>query len=998
LIIELDDPKNSGGFLDYWNPENQSWRSFSCQIEIAKLVKCSAEEAENLRGQYASHQLEVGARGGLWYRSQVTSVPRGRRGLELDDTFTTLSGGRALAENMALDRELILGTGGEGRDVDLEKIKGVTVQAIPWDERLPEGEIAVDALSKRVPEDQYLMVLPSLQNLFALMDKVEETGTPILQSFSVGDQYRELPSRYRRQMGLDLPDFLARVLPVKTVAVTGGDPFFPTGSDVAVIFETEKVDFVFSSLKTAVTAKAKAAGAESAGEEGAVGFENETRSFSCHLAKLNGAVVVSNSARQLERILAVEAGKVPALGETGEYRFFRHRYPIAAEESAYVFISDACLRSWAGPRVRIAASRRSRALAALGSLTSARISGEELSQKYEPLLGKVRLFGDRVFSERYGSLGFLTPIAELEIARVTSREKAAYERWRRGYEGGWAQFFDPIAIQLKLSKTKEELDMTILPLRVDSDYQEMIALAGEARLSNAAMTVPEESVFHAALAIDPKSRTFQQANVSLIDFLPALKVNPLGWIGSSASVTLGGSLAWQSRLEESLLEELPALLRVEVKSRLKLALFMTAMKAAIESSGPDLVSWETRKHGDRRYVAVTGDEGELGMDVSVYYATLPSALLISLNEEMLKRAIDREAVFEKGKSGTEQVIAEASTGFLIGMSEMAGSVTLEERRRRLSWNALPVLNEWYKSKSAIDPVAFHEVRFASRVTCPGGLGYRWNEKDLTMESVAFGHPSSPRDEAKDVEILDRFKTLAMSASFEDGGMNLKVSLDEASNFKWPSVESAPRPEDGKIILYSDLKLLPVGTVQIFETKYETEFEEDNETHRMEVRTESVEEIGDRKIIEDSIRSLTKEEGRDGRSRFEVGPKGSRSLSWDGEWKMNRDLESYDYPAEIWAGLAYRVRKNEIRIFDGVSETMISDHVVKVIGWEKIQGPGGEEVEALKIEQEITTLTSQYLERSSTADWLAPGYGTVKSEGRAKWGRSAMKLQKITKPE
>lgn len=192
---------------------------------------------------------------------------------------------------------------------------------------------------------------------------------------------------------------------------------------MAVIFETEKVDFVFSSLKTAVTAKAKAAGVESADEEGAVGFENETRSFSCHLAKLNGAVVVSNSARQLERILAVEAGKVPALGETGEYRFFRHRYPIAAEESAYVFISDACLRSWAGPRVRIAASRRSRALAALGSLTSARISGEKLSQKYEPLPGKVRLFGDRVFSERYGSLGFLTPITELEIARVTSREK-----------------------------------------------------------------------------------------------------------------------------------------------------------------------------------------------------------------------------------------------------------------------------------------------------------------------------------------------------------------------------------------------------------------------------------------------------------------------------------------------------------------------------------------------------------------------------------------------
>jgi hypothetical protein len=122
-------------------------------------------------------------------------------------------------------------------------------------------------------------------------------------------------------------------------------------------------------------------------------------------------------------------------------------------------------------------------LAALGELTSQRIAGEELSQEFEPLLGEVRESENQVFSEKYGSLGFLTPISELQIDRVSSVEKDSYERWRRGYENGWARFFDPIAIQLKLSKAKEEMDMTILPLRVDSDYQEMISLAGDARLS-----------------------------------------------------------------------------------------------------------------------------------------------------------------------------------------------------------------------------------------------------------------------------------------------------------------------------------------------------------------------------------------------------------------------------------------------------------------------------------------------------------------------------------
>lgn len=273
----------------------------------------------------------------------------------------------------------------------------------------------------------------------------------------------------------------------------------------------------------------------------------------------------------------------------------------------------------------------------------------------------------RVLSERYGSLGFVTPIAELGIETVSGLEKEGYERWRRGYENGWSQFFDPIAIQLTLARKREVMDMTILPLRVDSDYEDLMELAGNATLSRASREVPAKSVFHFAMAVDKESEPFQEASVSLVNLLPSLSVNSLSWMGESFSVTFGESPVWEknlNRFSEEALVGLPVLLRVEVASRLKLALFMTGLKGTVESSAPGLVSWEPRQHGERKYVAMIGNEDEIGSAVSLYYATMPTSLLVSLNEKMLQKAIEREEKIEKNQPGEGQVLARTTPEFI----------------------------------------------------------------------------------------------------------------------------------------------------------------------------------------------------------------------------------------------------------------------------------------------------------------------------------------------
>lgn len=997
LILEVKEGFGRKGFLDVWDDNTVGWKAISCEIDPSALRECEGKENERVLAWHDRQHLETGARGGLWYRGRSREVDPGRNNRDFDDTFTTLSGGRALAENLALDRDLILGRDEKGGEVPLAEIKGVTVAPIPWEERMPDGEIAVDSLAMKVPEDQHVLIVPSLQDLFALTDRLEETGTPVLGSFAVGSEYRDLAARYKRQMGLDLPQSLAKMLPVKTVAVTGGDPFLPTGSDVAVILETEKEDFVFSAVRNTMKAKARRLGAETVEEAGVSGFRTADRSFSAYAAQLDGAVVVSNSAHQIARLQAVVKRETPALGASEEYRFFRHRYPVGKGENAYVFISDACLRRWAGPKMRIGASRRSRALAALAGVTAGRISGGDLDQQFEPLLGKVKVEGEKVLSPKYGSLGFVTPIGELDLKTVTRMEKDGYDRWRRGYESGWARFFDPIAIQFRLDDKREEIDMTILPLRVNSDYDEIVSLAGKALLSKGSMQVPGESVFHFAMAVDKESELFRQAGITLVDLMPSLSVNPLGWMGESLSVTLGNDLVWQGEMDESSFHEMPVLVRVDVESRLKLALFMTALKGAVESASPGLVDWETRKHGEQKYVVMKGDQDEIGIHVSLYYATLPTGLLVSLNEEMLKRAIDREAGIEKNVRGKEQVMVQSTPQFLTSLTAMGSERSLEERRRGLSYAALPVLNEWYKSHDAEDPVAFHRERFARSIECPGGKGFRWNGEDLTMESVVYGHPGRQKDGAKPLEVLERFKTLDMKGSFEDGGLRIKVGLDTRSTFAEPESKGRDRPGDDEVVKYEDLLPLEEGTRTEFRTESDFQIDEpDVQTYTTEVLSATETDGG--VLIEEKAVSIFDDMRIEEHVFYEVGPNGYRLVKVTGDTPYTNEYEGYEFPAEVWPGQKFRTKTNGVTMDEGRKLEVLSDTWVSVIDWEMVEGPDGVELKALKIETREASVYGREFSRSVVTEWYAPGMGVVKSTESGTWGESKGRMVKFEKPE
>ncbi len=998
IVFRLEDDKEVKGFVDLRTvavgAPGVPVKGFAFTFKPGEKTATTEEHFKKIRSAQAGLLMAHHLPGTAWFRylhGTEAAVDRNiRSSSDLTSSFGFFSGGRAISENLALDRELILATGEDGKTVPMSEIEGVTVPPIEWKSRLPEGEVAVDKLSLSIPEDQHAIFAKSLPDLLALLEKVEDELMPSAQAYSVRNPFRKLSTRYRKQLGLDVPAVAARLLPAASVAVTGGDPFFPQGTDIAMLIESKNPDLLYQALLKTISSKASGAGAVdlkvSEGEYGHRAFANADRSFCSHIWKAADIVYVSNSSAQFTRLAAAVEGKVPALGATDEFRFFRSRYPLAEKESAFIFLSDATIRRWAGPELRIAASRRTRAITAMGELTSRAIAGKELGEEYEPLLGKTEWQeGGWLSSEVFGSLHFLTPASELAITTATMPEKEGYERWRWGYESGWAQAFDPIAIRITDDDVQLGLDLSIMPLTAGSDYQELIGLLGKAKLGEMARWVPEESVMHLGFSIDTQSETFNEYGVQVTQFLPGFEVHPLTWMTGDVSVTFEKSLFWQSTQHDDFDSylKMPVVARIGSNSRLKLALFMTAVRNEMQKSAPDAVLWETRKVGKHAYAVASGNEDAMGM--TICYATLPDALIVSLSEEALLRAMARERhelspIEIAALPAADQIAMESSPAFLAGLEQVFDGEDTARRLREESWKALPILNEWHHRSTDADPIALQAARFGEDIYCPGGKGYRWNAEALTMESVAFGHPAEPRTEPAAMPGILAFENMRTGITFQDDGLRATLSLGETPA-RIPTPEIAAVAEDGALLATAaQITPLMEGRTLIYKGRFDgTPFE-------MNCITRNIRKDGDATLFDVAYETI--EEGGEsysGISSYRLNDSGLFITAVSHDKSITEYTTPHlDIPARLLAGQVTKAKTTGLSTYtddDGsvVKENNVEEYTIRAVGKEDVTVPAGEVKECIRVETTSEHLYGGSFGRTKSVTWYHPDIGMVKQQ-------------------
>jgi len=754
------------------------------------------------------------ARKALKLRDEPGGVGPGQRPgrtTELAETYALFSGGRAMSENLQLDRALP--EPGESTEmVELDSIKGITVAEIDWEELTSGLDPALDPLAAMIPFDQHAVFFADFNAFLAMVDEVKANSEPVLQVAEPRGEDAGTFRRYERQLCLSISGVSRLLGPrlCKSVAATGSDSYFRTGTDVAFLFEAVDAATLENLLAAQIAViagrnpQAKRLKGTIAGVEYR-GARSPDRSVCSYLAAIGKTVVVTNSPYQLEQLAKVHQGELKSIAALPEYKFFRDRYRLGDQgETAFVFLSDATIRRWCGPRWRILSSRLTRDMAVIAELQAAHLDRLVTADVRPgpidtdlPLVskGELKLMPDGVYSSAVGSLGFMTPIAEMGIDKVTKAEKRAYEQWRDGYERNWTGVFDPIGLRIGVRKDKLSADLTVMPLIGATDYRGLISISRGAKIAPDA-DVPHEALAHFILAINKDSlTTFERAH----------RLGPfsrLDWLGEWVVLYFEDDPFWDELAKVPYLERdqfflenfdrMPVALVAEVESGSKLTRYLTEVRRFIEAMGPGMTEWKSLTYNDEPYVKVTPSakakrEVEELENWAIYYSASGESLIVTPREDMLKRALDRRIARRKAKEQGKPLPAPARPwlgenvclqadvkGVPLLAAFFAEDYQLAMQNR--AWGNLPILNEWKRLYPGKDPVKLHEELWKIRLIDPAGGRYVWNEQYRTMESTVYGHPGEPKPGPGAPPVLARILGGNFGVTFEREGLRARVEL------------------------------------------------------------------------------------------------------------------------------------------------------------------------------------------------------------------------------
>ncbi|MFP6892701.1 MAG: hypothetical protein VCA18_03050, partial [Opitutales bacterium] len=232
-------------------------------FRVKKANSVGELEFHKARKEYYERLLARGIPGAAWFRHQANSSAAEMRKLDanvtnaattnrrpnrpsrgsLEDTLDLFSGGRALSENLQFDRELRLSPEANAT-ISVKNVTGITIAEMEWKELLGDKKPALDPLAKVIPADQHAIFFPTFADLLTIFDEATLQGTPLLRLAEARSESAQSKEKYRDQLCLPVTE-LSRLLGPKliaSVAMTGGDPFLRTGTDLTILYEAKQTE------------------------------------------------------------------------------------------------------------------------------------------------------------------------------------------------------------------------------------------------------------------------------------------------------------------------------------------------------------------------------------------------------------------------------------------------------------------------------------------------------------------------------------------------------------------------------------------------------------------------------------------------------------------------------------------------------------------------------------------------------------------------------------
>jgi hypothetical protein len=452
------------------------------------------------------------------------------------NAFNLFTGALAVQESLQLDAMTgAANPRGPSKIVPFEKLQGPTIKSHPWEAMLGDKQPKISAIAKFIPSNQYRVQARSITKLVDLLEAGDLWSMHLFNQAAQDATSSNVSGRLREQLAV-------RVDPVSQpfydsvidqVAITGSDLYLREGSDVTVIFAVKQpLIFATRMNKYLDEAEEKYPSAKRMhGEYLGVKYvhiatpDRKVHVFSAYPRP--DLHVRSNSRVGLERVLAAINGRdaqgrpVERLGETAEFRYIRTlMQEDADEEDAFVYLSDPFIRHIVGPQLKLTEQRRMAAYTHMRMLGHAALlyrtqfgqSPESIQQLVDagcapaafskdglvnPFGGRYTLSPDRLngFCSVNGLPSDLIPCGELPLDNVTQDEVNQYQQFLDQYNDYWRNYFDPIAIRVKIGEKKYRAETIVLPLINNNVYNALAGTLGGEPEPLDKLPVPKGNIF-----------------------------------------------------------------------------------------------------------------------------------------------------------------------------------------------------------------------------------------------------------------------------------------------------------------------------------------------------------------------------------------------------------------------------------------------------------------------------------------------------------------------
>lgn len=381
----------------------------------------------------------------------------------------------------------------------------------------------VHPTSRLVPEDQYFVHFRSIESLGELLDLADEWGASLLRLATVRAQDSQVRAKLEDQLCLrwdPMHDLFADGV-IRSVTVTGADPFVLEGADVTLVFEVQEAE-PFDAAAAAWLDETRQRYPQMVSREfnyrghQVSAYYTNDRVVSSFVTRHEGLVVYSNSHRAIRRVIDVAVGLAPSLADALDYQYVTTILPpTAAENSGYFFASEAMIRRMVSPAAKISQKRRLQCFNNLVMLNNASLffrlehgrSPSSLSELIEgrfidpksivcPHGGSYALDAenDMCTCSLHNRLRYLTPNIELTVLKVSDNEAAEYDRYKNRYGAFWRKVFGPIGIRITVENGLK-FETCILPFANSTLYRDLRQMSdmnalpiGTGRIAPSALT------------------------------------------------------------------------------------------------------------------------------------------------------------------------------------------------------------------------------------------------------------------------------------------------------------------------------------------------------------------------------------------------------------------------------------------------------------------------------------------------------------------------------